>query len=128
MPGQKLSIRNDSIRRLQQQKTIKESIDVTAHLIKDYVFKGNEKELAGIKPGEARVVELSNDKAAAYIDNDGHLHLVSAKCTHMGCIVHWNSAEKSWDCPCHGSRFSVDGELLEGPALSDLSKYKISGA
>lgn len=109
-------------------KTIKENIDVTAHLVKDYIFRGNEEELAGISPDEGRIVELRNDKAAAYMDQSGHLHLVSAKCTHMGCIVHWNSGEKSWDCPCHGSRFSVDGELIEGPAFSDLSKYKISGA
>lgn len=108
-------------------KTIKGNIDVTTHLIQDYIFKGNEKELAGIKPDEGRVVQLRNDKAAAYMDPGGTLHLVSAKCTHMGCIVHWNSAEKSWDCPCHGSRFSITGEVLEGPAFDGLYRYKISG-
>lgn len=108
-------------------KTIKENIDVTTHLIKDYIFKGNEEELAGIKPDEGRVVQLRNDKAAAYMDPGGTLHLVSAKCTHMGCIVHWNSGEKSWDCPCHGSRFSITGEVIEGPAFNGLYNYKISG-
>lgn len=108
-------------------KTIRENVDVTAHLVKDYIFKGNEEELAGIKPDEGRIVQLRNDKAAAHMDPGGTLHLVSAKCTHMGCIVHWNSAEKSWDCPCHGSRFSITGEVLEGPAFDGLYNYKISG-
>jgi Rieske Fe-S protein len=104
-------------------KTLQENADVTAHLIKEYIFKGSEEELAGIGRGEGRIVEFNREKAAAFRDNDDHLHVVSAKCTHMGCIVHWNDAEKSWDCPCHGSRFTIDGEVIEGPAFGNLEKY-----
>jgi Rieske Fe-S protein len=48
------------------------------------------------------------------------VHSVSARCTHLGCIVSWNNAERSWDCPCHGSRFGVDGDVLQGPAVKPL--------
>jgi len=55
-------------------------------------------------------------KIAVYRDAQGGLHAVSAKCTHLGCAVHWNSAERSWDCPCHASRFDIEGNVLHGPA------------
>ena len=57
---------------------------------------------------------------AVFRDDDGKLHERSARCTHLGCIVRFNDAERSWDCPCHGSRFGVDGEVLEGPAVRPL--------
>jgi glycine/D-amino acid oxidase-like deaminating enzyme/nitrite reductase/ring-hydroxylating ferredoxin subunit len=102
----------------------KENIDVATHLIKDYLFKGTEKELEAVKAGEGKIVEIDDKKLAAYRDEQGKLHLVSPVCTHLGCMVHWNGGEKSWDCPCHGSRFSVDGEVLEGPAFNALAKPK----
>lgn len=104
-------------------KTIKENIDVTAHLISDYVLKGYDEELSGIRNGESRIVQYNKQKAAAYRDHEGVLHVVSGVCTHLGCLVHWNNAEKTWDCPCHGSRFSYEGKLLEGPAFNDLQKF-----
>jgi Rieske Fe-S protein len=57
---------------------------------------------------------------AGYRDEDGALHAVSARCTHLGCLVAFNNAERSWDCPCHGSRFDVDGAVLQGPAVRPL--------
>jgi Rieske Fe-S protein len=57
---------------------------------------------------------------AAYRDETGVLHERSATCTHQGCIIRWNAIETSWDCPCHGSRFDVDGSVLNGPAVADL--------
>jgi Rieske Fe-S protein len=57
---------------------------------------------------------------AAYRDDSGSLHECSAICTHLGCVVSWNPAEKSWDCPCHGSRFDVNGDVLNGPAVASL--------
>ncbi|HEU4474525.1 MAG TPA: Rieske 2Fe-2S domain-containing protein, partial [Gemmatimonadales bacterium] len=59
-------------------------------------------------------------KLAVYRDEQGGLHSLSAVCTHLGCIVHWNSLEGTWDCPCHGSRFGTDGRVLNGPAAAGL--------
>jgi Rieske Fe-S protein len=61
-------------------------------------------------------------KIAVFRDETGRLHEHSAVCTHLKCIVEWNSAEKSWDCPCHGSRFDAYGKVLNGPAVSDLDE------
>jgi Rieske Fe-S protein len=60
-------------------------------------------------------------KVAAYRDDTGQLHEFSAVCPHLGCVVHWNDADKTWDCPCHGSRFSSVGKVAHGPATADLS-------
>lgn len=71
---------------------------------------------------EGGVVEWNGQKAGAYKDQGGTCHVVDITCTHMGCETSWNAAERSWDCPCHGSRFSYDGEVLEGPAVKPLKK------
>jgi len=76
------------------------------------------------KPGEGKIIEADGQKTGAYRDEQGTLHLSNITCTHMGCELNWNSAEKSWDCPCHGSRFSYEGEIIEGPAVSPLSIHK----
>ena len=72
--------------------------------------------------GEGGIVICAGDKVAAYRDEAGELHAVSPVCTHLGCLVSFNTAEKSWDCPCHGSRFTIDGEVLQGPATEDLER------
>ena len=102
----------------------KENFTVTKNLLKDYLFYGQADALNEIKPGEGKTIKLDNERLAAYRDEVGTIHAVSAICPHMGCVVHWNQAEKSWDCPCHGSRFSIDGTVLEGPAIHDLAKPK----
>lgn len=79
-----------------------------------------------IKPGEARIVDINGKKYGAYVDNNGKQHIIDITCTHMGCTLQWNSAEKSWDCPCHGSRFTYDGKILESPAKKPLTKSEIS--
>jgi glycine/D-amino acid oxidase-like deaminating enzyme/nitrite reductase/ring-hydroxylating ferredoxin subunit len=76
--------------------------------------------VAEIEPGSGEVVELDGERAAVYRNEAGDVHAVSAACTHMGCVVAWNAAERSWDCPCHGSRFDVDGTVLAGPATRPL--------
>jgi Rieske Fe-S protein len=73
-----------------------------------------------IAPGEGGVVRRGMHPVAVYRDPSGTLVERSAVCTHLGCIVGWNSVEKSWDCPCHGSRFAADGHVINGPAISDL--------
>jgi Rieske Fe-S protein len=73
-------------------------------------------------PGEATVTRQGLSMVAAYRDDGGELHTVGAHCTHMGCLVAFNNAERTWDCPCHGSRFDVDGHVLHGPAVKPLRK------
>jgi Rieske Fe-S protein len=77
----------------------------------------------GLRRGEGRVVSAGLGQAAVYRDDAGILHRLSARCTHLGCIVRWNAAERSWDCPCHGSRFgAATGRVLQGPAVSPLAR------
>lgn len=73
-----------------------------------------------LAPGEGGIIERSGEKLAAYVAEDGSLRLMSAKCTHMGCTVAWNPGERTFDCPCHGSRFGPTGEVVNGPAARPL--------
>jgi len=73
-----------------------------------------------IAKGEGKIAEIAGQRAGVYRDENGEIHIVNTTCTHMGCELNWNSAEKSWDCPCHGSRFSYTGDILEGPACKPL--------
>lgn len=100
---------------------VKENVDVAIEFIKDR-FNIEELEINDIKPGEARIIEKEGQKAAVYRDPEGNVSVNSAVCTHLGCVVHWNNAENSWDCPCHGSRFDLSGEVIEGPAIKALKK------
>jgi glycine/D-amino acid oxidase-like deaminating enzyme/nitrite reductase/ring-hydroxylating ferredoxin subunit len=77
-------------------------------------------EYATIEKTEAKIVEIEGKKVGAYRDNDNRLHLIDPTCTHLKCQVKWNNDEKSWDCPCHGSRYSYEGKVLNGPANKDL--------
>jgi Rieske Fe-S protein len=79
------------------------------------------KSLRAVQRGQGKIVMQDGQRLAAYRDDQGKLHLKSAICTHMGCIVRWNDAEKTWDCPCHGSRFHGNGRVLAGPAETDLA-------
>jgi Rieske Fe-S protein len=87
----------------------------------EYVAPGELKSLDELRPGHGAVVRDGLTKIAAYRDESGKLFLKSAACTHLGCHVHWNSLERCWDCPCHGSHFAVDGTALNGPAISPLA-------
>ena len=91
------------------------------HLVVDR-FKAGEKELDAIKPGDGAIVRERGRKRAAYRDEAGALHLLSPACTHLGCHVVWNPAERSWDCPCHGSRYSGEGDVIQGPAVKPLER------
>jgi glycine/D-amino acid oxidase-like deaminating enzyme/nitrite reductase/ring-hydroxylating ferredoxin subunit len=75
-----------------------------------------------VAPGEGRLLLVEGEKLAVYRDDGGVLHTLSPVCTHMACDVRWNSAERSWDCPCHGSRFSPEGRVINGPAVKDLER------
>ncbi|MBV9571733.1 MAG: FAD-dependent oxidoreductase [Alphaproteobacteria bacterium] len=87
----------------------------------EYVTPGDIDSLEKLKPGEGGLYRKGLHKVAACRDANGVLHTRSASCTHMGCVVHWNSLEQCWDCPCHGSQFAPDGTALNGPAVTALA-------
>jgi len=76
-----------------------------------------------IKPGEGKIIKANGERVGAYRDEQGTLHVVNTTCPHMGCELNWNSAEKTWDCPCHGSRFTYEGDIVEGPAVKPLNVH-----
>ncbi len=85
----------------------------------------DESDLIRIEKNEGNVITIEKKKYAVYRDENNDLHFLDAECTHLGCIVKWNNDEKSWDCPCHGSRFSFDGKVMNGPAVNHLPHKKI---
>lgn len=98
-----------------------ENLNVAGQYAKGYLTGGEVDSVEEIRPGEGAIIRQGLTKSAAYRDDKGVLHQCSAVCTHLGCIVAWNSNEKSWDCPCHGSRFDSYGRVITGPATSDLT-------
>jgi glycine/D-amino acid oxidase-like deaminating enzyme/nitrite reductase/ring-hydroxylating ferredoxin subunit len=92
----------------------------------EWLTGGDVDSVQEIAAGEGAVVRDGLRKIAVYRDAKGALHAVSAKCTHLGCAVHWNSAERSWDCPCHASRFDIEGNVLHGPAPEPLEKIELA--
>ena len=104
---------------------VKEQADVVGKMIGGWISSEKIKEVSEIAHGEAKVVKYEDHKIALYKDETGKLHAVNPVCPHAKCIVEWNTAEKSWDCPCHGSRFNADGILLTGPASHDLEEVEI---
>ena len=97
---------------------IKENADVAFHFFADRFTRRDPSH--DLQPGQGRVAGAGFGQRALYKDDDGRLHSLSARCTHLGCIVAWNGAERTWDCPCHGSRFSPEGDVLQGPAVHRL--------
>ncbi|MBW3624842.1 MAG: FAD-dependent oxidoreductase [Armatimonadetes bacterium] len=104
---------------------LKENANVAAQYAKDYLSRADVERLGEVPRGEGRMAELDGEMLAVYRDENGEWTVLSPVCTHLGCIVHWNGWEKSWDCPCHGSRFRTDGEVIEGPAIAALAKKAI---
>jgi glycine/D-amino acid oxidase-like deaminating enzyme/nitrite reductase/ring-hydroxylating ferredoxin subunit len=99
----------------------KENLNVAAQYV-DVVTPGEVDEVAQIGMGQGAILRRGATKRAVYRDDAGAVHERSAFCTHLGCVVHWNSTEKTWDCPCHGSRFQVDGHVVNGPAIKPLAE------
>ena len=101
---------------------VSENADVAYHFIADRFHIHETDSVKRITPGTGKVVEVDGQKIAAYRDEDGGIHALSPVCTHAKCVVGWNQEEKSWDCPCHGARYDIDGKILNGPALRPLEK------
>jgi Rieske Fe-S protein len=98
----------------------KENINVAKQYV-DYFTSGDADSADYLKPGEGAVVREGLKKIAAYRDEAGTIHKMTAVCPHLKCIVHWNRTETTWDCPCHGSRFDALGKVLNGPSVADLA-------
>jgi glycine/D-amino acid oxidase-like deaminating enzyme/nitrite reductase/ring-hydroxylating ferredoxin subunit len=109
-----------SLRATPIEEFAKENADVVLRLARDLVTPGDVGSVEDIPAGEGRVVRSGLHKIATYRDPAGELHRYSALCTHLKCVVQWNSAERTWDCPCHGSRFDPFGKVIAGPAITDL--------
>jgi glycine/D-amino acid oxidase-like deaminating enzyme/nitrite reductase/ring-hydroxylating ferredoxin subunit len=99
---------------------VKEGLDDARHFVGDRLRQTAAPPLEDLAPGTGGICRHEGEAVAAFRDADGHLRLLSPTCTHLGCRVTWNPAEQSWDCPCHGSRFSVEGTVLDGPAVKPL--------
>jgi len=99
---------------------VKENKDYPYYLVRDLFASPEGRSLRALKRGQGKILELGGKTVAAYRDEDGSVTRLSATCTHMGCKVAWNDAERTWDCPCHGSRFEPTGKVLSGPAETPL--------
>jgi len=107
--------------RASAKRFVGENAEVAGRFVRDWasaLLSGSELPATG----EATVIRSDGRPYGVYRDEDGEVHAVSAVCPHMNCVVHWNDAERTWDCPCHGSRFDYDGEVLSGPAVEDLPR------
>lgn len=104
-----------------------ENVDFPMHLVSDRLHPPEAKSPVDIRPGEGKTIRQGGERLAMYRDPAGALHAVSSVCTHLGCLVKFNNAEKTWDCPCHGSRFGIDGAVIDGPATRPLAKKDLAG-
>ena len=107
-------------------RLIKQNLHVATRLVKDWAGRISTRSVADLAPGDGGIVKADRRTVAAYRGPDGSVQAVSPTCTHMGCTLSWNGAETSWDCPCHGSRFSTDGAVLAGPATTPLERIEVS--
>jgi glycine/D-amino acid oxidase-like deaminating enzyme/nitrite reductase/ring-hydroxylating ferredoxin subunit len=99
---------------------------VAGHFVGDRVRTSHADSADDVPPGGGAVVRVQGERCAVHRDETGALHAVSARCTHLGCIVAFNEAERAWECPCHGSRFDIDGSVIQGPANRPLERREIS--
>ena len=105
---------------------MKENADVAFHFVADRFKIHRTDSLQRLAPGTGKVIEIDGKKIAAYRDEEGGIHALSPICTHAACIVGWNAEEKSWDCPCHGARYDINGVVLTGPATKGLAAVEMN--
>ena len=114
----RLDVRNSTM------KFVKDNLEVAKHFVGDRASNPSERDIDTVGRDDGAIATMNGEKVAAYRDSSGELHKLSPVCPHMGCHLTWNTAEKSWDCPCHGSRFDAFGAYLQGPATSDMDKKR----
>ena len=107
-------------------RLVKENAKAGLHFVGDRITKRGGRPIEDLQPGEGDIVRLAGETVAGYREDDGELVAVSPTCTHLGCRVNWNTAERSWDCPCHGSRFGPRGDVLQGPAVHRLERKPLA--
>ncbi len=107
---------------------LKENIDYPYYYLKAKLAATEGTSLDELQRGEGKILKLDGQRVAAYRNAYGQVTKLSAVCTHMGCIVHWNQADSTWDCPCHGSCFQATGEVLAGPAETPLEAVSMGKA
>jgi Rieske Fe-S protein len=105
---------------------VRQNASAARHLVTDRWRRQSHAPVADIPGGEGRVVHIAGEALAVYREPTGQLRALSAVCTHLGCQVAWNTAERSWDCPCHGSRYAPDGEVINGPAVRALERRDLA--
>ena len=110
------------------RELVKENLFVARRFFQDRITKRAPAAPEELAAGEGKVMSVRGRQIAVSRDEAGALHAVSARCTHLGCIVNWNSAEQTWDCPCHGSRFSPSGEVIQAPAVAALKPASLDGS
>jgi glycine/D-amino acid oxidase-like deaminating enzyme/nitrite reductase/ring-hydroxylating ferredoxin subunit len=103
---------------------LSENKDYPYYLVRDRFAGAEGRSVRALARGQGRILDLGGRKVAAYRGEDGAATLLSPYCTHLGCVVDWNEAESTWDCPCHGSRFSPAGEVIAGPAETPLARAR----
>lgn len=107
---------------------VKHNVEVVNAMVGGWLGQDSLPELSGLGSGEGKVVKYEKNSVALYKDENHVVHAVNPACTHLKCSVNWNAAEKSWDCPCHGARYSYEGKVITGPATKDLEKVEIRQA
>jgi len=106
------------------KRLIEENVDYPFYFVADRLRPRDGSGVENVPRSGAKVLSLDGRRVAVHRKENGDVVKVSAVCTHMGCIVRWNDAERTWDCPCHGSRFTPDGEVIGGPAEAPLEKIE----
>ena len=112
--------------RFMNTESMKEEIEAAKQAMKglarEFLVPVGRKFVDNLPDGHGGIVELEGKKVGVYKDEHGNIYAVSTRCPHLGCQLEWNPDEKSWDCPCHGSRFTESGELIDNPATGDLKQ------
>ncbi len=103
------------------KRFVRENANVARHFLEDRLKAADQPSLEALVPGQGGLVTIGGKKVAAYRDEHGALHTFSAVCQHLKCIVQWNPAERTWDCPCHGGRYAPTGEVISGPPMQGLT-------
>ncbi len=113
--------------RASARKLVSENVDAGRHFFGDRLRRGDKRSPSDLRKGEGAILDLAGAKRAVYRDEQGTLHALSPVCQHLYCIVAWNEAERTWDCPCHGSRYTGEGKAIQGPTTKDLPRRALPG-